>query len=187
MLSAIGVAFATVFLAELGDKSQLLALSLAARYRRGVLLAAVFTASAVTVGISVAVGTVAGELLPVRWLRIGAGVLFLVFAALTFLRSAEDEGELKGPRRGGFFPAVFALCAAELGDKTMVAAFALAASTSATGVWIGGTLGMAAGSALAVVVGASVWRRLKPGTVRVVSGLMFAAVGVVLLVEAIFA
>src|SRR5690606_26665619 len=60
VIRAAGVAFLTVFLAELGDKSQLLALSLSARYRRPVLLAAVLTASAATIGAAVLVGDLVG-------------------------------------------------------------------------------------------------------------------------------
>ena len=72
MIRAAGVAFLTVFLAELGDKSQLLALSRSARYRRPVLLAAVLTASAATIGAAVLVGDLVGDLLPARALRGGS-------------------------------------------------------------------------------------------------------------------
>lgn len=184
MLQAAGVAFLTVFLAELGDKSQLLALSLSARYRRSVLLAAVFTASAVTIGAAVLVGGLVGDLLPTWALRTGAGILFLVFAVLTLLDDGDEQDEDDpSAARPGFFTAVLALCAAELGDKTMVSTFALAATTSSLGVWVGGTLGMALGSGLAVIIGSAVWQRLSPRTVRYVSAGLFAVVGVVLLLE----
>ena len=184
MLQAAGVAFLTVFLAELGDKSQLLALSLSARYRRPVLLAAVFTASALTIGAAVLVGDLVGDFLPTWALRLGAGLLFLVFAVLS-LSNEEEEDDLEAAARArsGFFTAVLALCAAEFGDKTMVATFALAATTSSLGVWIGGTLGMALGSGLAVVIGSAVWKRLSPKTVRYVSAGLFFVVGVALILE----
>lgn len=185
VLQAAGVAFLTVFLAELGDKSQLLALSLSARYRRPVLLAAVLTASALTIGAAVLVGDLIGGLLPTWVLRAGAGILFLVFAALTLFGDDEEEadGGQAATARSGFVTAVLALCAAEFGDKTMVSTFALAATTSGLGVWIGGTLGMALGSGLAVLIGAAVWQRLSPRTVRYVSSALFTVVGVVLLFE----
>ena len=65
----------------------------------------------------------------------------------------------------------------------MVSTFALAATTSGLGVWIGGTLGMALGSGLAVLIGAAVWQRLSPRTVRYVSSALFTVVSVVLLFE----
>src|SRR5690554_5812419 len=110
VLQAAGVAFLTVFLAELGDKSQLLALSLSARYRRPVLLAAVLTASALTIGAAVLVGDLIGGLLPTWVLRAGAGILFIVFSVLTLLREEEDDEGASTPARGGFLTAVIALC-----------------------------------------------------------------------------
>lgn len=189
MLEATGVAFVTVFLAELGDKSQLLALSLSARLRRSVLLAAVLTASALTIGLSVLLGDLAGQVIPTGALRVGAGLLFLVFAVLT-LWAGEEDGKDEGASvearpRHQFLAAVLALSAAELGDKTMFATFALAATTSAGGVWLGGTLGMAAAGAAAVLVGAALWRFLSPRTVKLVSAALFAGVGAVLLAEAL--
>lgn len=184
MLQTLGVAFGTVFLAELGDKSQLLALSLSSRYRRPVLLAAVLTASALTIGVSVVAGSLVGQLLPTRVLTVGAGMFFLVYAAVTLRGEDHDEADVEPRARGGFLTAVLALSVSELGDKTMMATFALAATSSAVEVWIGGTLGMATGSAIAVLIGSAVWRRLNPRTVRLASAMLFAAVGIVLLTEA---
>ena len=186
MWNAAAVAFATVFTAELGDKSQLLALSLAARYRRRVLLPAVLTASTVTVGLSVLAGTLVGQVVPPAVVTAVSAVLFLVFAGLALREAAADDHDDGDPRKaggGGFLAAVAALSLAELGDKTMVASFALAASTSAAGVWLGGALGMAASGALAVLAGAALWRRLRPRTVRLISAGLFTAVGVGLRVQ----
>ncbi|WP_108668559.1 TMEM165/GDT1 family protein [Euzebya rosea] len=189
MLDAIGVAFATVFLAELGDKSQLLALSLSARYRRSVLLLAVLTASAVTMAVSVTVGNLVGQLLPTRAITAAAAILFVAFGVLT-LRGGEEEGaegeeEAGDASSSGFVGIVAALSLAEFGDKTMVATFALAAASSAVGTWIGATAGMALAGAIGVVIGGALWTRLSPRTVRLVSGGLFLVVGVVLLVDAL--
>ena len=191
MLDAIGVAFATVFLAELGDKSQLLALSLSARYRRSVLLLAVLTASAVTMAVSVTVGNLVGQLLPTRAITAAAAILFVAFGVLT-LRGGEEagaEGEEEetgdASSSSGFVGIVAALSLAEFGDKTMVATFALAAASSAVGTWIGATAGMALAGAIGVVIGGALWTRLSPRTVRLVSGGLFLVVGVVLLVDAL--
>ena len=184
MWQAMALAFATVFVAELGDKSQLLALSLSARYRMPVMLAAVLLTSALTMGASVLVGTGLGEVLPTGVMSIAAGLLFLVFAIMTWLRgddADEDDPDLR--ESGGFLTVVLAMSLAELGDKTMIAALALAATTSAVGVWIGATLGMASASAAAVVLGAALWQRLSPRTVRLTSAALFGLAGIVLLLE----
>ena len=185
--TAIGVAFATVFLAELGDKSQLLALSLSARYRRSVLLLAVLTASAVTMAVSVTAGNLVGQLLPTRAITAGAALLFVAFGVLT-LRGDDEEDDEEGESASsssGFVGIVAALSLAEFGDKTMVATFALAAASSAVGTWIGATAGMALAGAIGVVIGGAVWTRLSPRTVRLVSGGLFLLVGVVLLADAL--
>ncbi|MEX2504604.1 MAG: TMEM165/GDT1 family protein [Egicoccus sp.] len=186
MLNALLLAFATVFVAELGDKSQLLALSLASRYRTPLLLAAVTTASALTMAASVLVGAALGSALPTQPLLIAAALLFLFFAVRTWREDPEDEEEAaESGGAGGFLAVVAGISLAELGDKTMVAALALAATTSAWGVWIGGTLGMASAGALAVLVGKALWQRLSPDTVRRVSAALFAVMGVVLLIDAL--
>jgi putative Ca2+/H+ antiporter (TMEM165/GDT1 family) len=186
MLQVITIAFATVFVAELGDKSQLLALSLSARYRRPVLLAAVLCASALTIGASVLVGSLVGQLIPEGVLGVVAGILFLGFAVLTLRQADEDAGAVEeGRAASGFATAVLAMSVAEFGDKTMLAALTLASTTSAIGVWIGGTLGMAAAGTITVVIGGSLWRRLTPWTVRLTSAALFAIVGILLLVEAV--
>ena len=188
MFDAIGAAFATVFLAELGDKSQLLALSLSARYRRSVLLLAVLTASAVTMAVSVTVGNLVGQLLPTRTITAGAALLFVVFGVMT-LRGDDEEDDVEegesASSSSGFVGIVAALSLAEFGDKTMVATFALAAASSAVGTWIGATAGMALAGAIGVAIGGAVWTRLSPRTVRLVSGCLFLVVGVVLLVDAL--
>ncbi|HSK21725.1 MAG TPA: TMEM165/GDT1 family protein [Egicoccus sp.] len=186
MLNALLLAFATVFVAELGDKSQLLALSLASRYRTPLLLAAVTTAAALTMAASVLVGAALGSALPTRPLLVAAALLFLGFAIRTWREDPEDEEGADEPGgAGGFIAVVAGISLAELGDKTMVAALALAATTSAWGVWIGGTLGMASAGILAVLLGKALWQRLSPDTVRRVSAGLFAVMGLVLLVEAL--
>ncbi|MFA9431703.1 TMEM165/GDT1 family protein [Egicoccus sp. AB-alg2] len=187
MLNAALLAFATVFLAELGDKSQLLALSLAARYRTALLVAAVATASALTMGLSVTAGALLGTALPTQPLLLVAAALFALFAVRTWREEPATEIDAhRAPGGGrGFLAVVAGISLAELGDKTMVAALALAATTSAFGVWVGATLGMTVSGVLAVVVGRALWKRLSPRTVRLASAALFAGMAVVLLVEAL--
>ena len=187
MLQAAAVAFATVFVAELGDKSQLLALSLAARYPTRLLLAAVATASALMMGAAVAVGSAVGRFVPTEALSVAAGLLFLAFAVVTW-RDGDDGEEEERPVSGrSFTAAVSAIVLAELGDKTMFTALALAATSSAAGVWLGASLGMAAAGSIGVLVGASLWKRLSPRTVRLASAVLFAAVGIFLVVGGLLA
>lgn len=183
MMETAALAFATVFVAELGDKSQLMAASLSSRYRLRTMMAAVGASSALTMAVSVTAGALLGRTLPAGLLSAVAGVLFLVFALRTLReKSEEEDGADAVAVRRGFWAVVAAMAVAEFGDKTMVAAFALAATTSTFGVWVGATLGMAGAGMVGVLVGAAIWRRLKPATVRLVSAGMFAIIGVALLV-----
>src|SRR5688572_16581038 len=123
-MTAALVAFGVVFVAELGDKSQLLALTLATRYRPVPVLAGLALAAAGLMLLAVAAGAALSAALPTEALSVAAGLAFLVFAALT-LRSAEgdvdDEGVALGPRQPGVLTVAGAFAVAELGDKTMLA------------------------------------------------------------------
>ena len=190
-MDAFLVALGVVFVAELGDKSQLLALTLAARYRPLPVLAGLAVAMAVMQALSVTVGTVVAAAVPDRVVAIVAGTVFLAFAVATLLAGDEDDDDPDADAGGGPTRMRIAMTAgasffvAELGDKTMLATIALAAQNGALGTWAGAVLGLVASSALAVVVGQKLFERLHPRTVRLVAATAFALVGVLMLVEAV--
>jgi putative Ca2+/H+ antiporter (TMEM165/GDT1 family) len=137
-LGTVALAAGAIFVAEFGDKSQLLILAFATRYPwRPVVLGLVLAASVIQ-GISVVIGAAVGAVLPVRVVAIVSGLAFLVVAAWTILGGEDEDGEADAasspaPRAGSGLvltvAATFVL--AELGDKTMLATFALAASQGA--------------------------------------------------------
>jgi putative Ca2+/H+ antiporter (TMEM165/GDT1 family) len=190
LLSAFGI----VFLAELGDKSMLFSLTMAARYRWWIVFAAVSGASVLLMGLAVAVGGVAGELLPERLVAVMAAALFIGFGLWTLRpSSASDEDELvqeRGQpqsivRTVAFLGSVFFL--AELGDKTQVAALSLAGlqGAAALPIWLGAAAGMIAVNGLAVLAGTRIVRLVPERTVRIASGVLFIAFGVAALVLAL--
>ena len=192
-LLAAGVAFGAIFIAEFGDKSQLLVLAFATRYRAGPVIAGVVVAAAIIQGISVAVGAALGASLPEQFVGIVAGLAFLAVAAWT-LRGDDDEDPQPaadaggGLRRAGVGVALTVATAfilAELGDKTMLATFALAASQGPLATWIGSTAGEVAANLVAVVVGRQIGDRLSPRLVRIGSAILFAIAGVVVLAGAL--
>jgi putative Ca2+/H+ antiporter (TMEM165/GDT1 family) len=191
-VSAFFLSFGVIFVAELGDKSQLLALALAARYRAGAVLAGIATATAVVHAFSVGLGAVVGVALPTRAITIVAGLAFLGFAAWTLrgdeLRGDELAGHDAGRLRSGgsaVAAASVAFFLAELGDKTMLATITLATNNGVIGTWAGSTLGMVAADALAIVVGKALGTRLPERAVRVGAAVLFLVFGLVLLVEGI--
>ena len=189
-LTAAAVAFGVVFVAEFGDKSQLLILAFATRYPWRPVVAGLVIAAAVIQGISVAIGAVVGAALPDTAVGIVAGIAFLVVAAWT-LRGGDDDAEeaagVAGRRTGlalvGAVAGTFIL--AELGDKTMLATFALAASQGPLPTWIGSTLGEVAANLVAVAVGRQLGTRLSPRAVRIGSAALFAVAGVLVLIGAL--
>lgn len=186
-LIAFAVSFGVVFVAELGDKSQLMALSFATRFRALPVLIGITVAAAVTHLVSVAVGYGLGSSLPIGWITLAAAVAFIGFG-LWSLRGESDRDDDERPARGGGGSAVVtvtvAFFLAELGDKTMLATIALGAQYHWVGVWLGSTAGMVAVGALAIVVGRTLGRRLPERVLGIGSAVLFLGFGAWMLVDA---
>ena len=188
-LGAAALAFGAIFIAEFGDKSQLLILAFATRYPWRPIVAGVVIAAAVIQGVSVLVGAALGAILPDTIVALVSGVAFLAVAAWTLL--GEDEEEREGPSStrqlaGAALVLTVAgtFVASELGDKTMLATFALAANQGALPTWIGSTAGEVAANLVAIVVGRQLGARLSPRLVRIGSAVLFALAGAVVLLGA---
>jgi putative Ca2+/H+ antiporter (TMEM165/GDT1 family) len=182
------LSFGVIFVAELGDKSQLMALAFAARYKAMPVLVGISIATAVVHAVSVLIGTVVGGALPTRTISLVAGVAFLGFAAWTVRGDRLDEDEsAKADRsvRSAVVAASVAFFLAELGDKTMLATITLATTEGALGTWAGSTLGMVAADALAIVVGKQLGARLPERVIKIGASVAFVAFGVVLIVGAL--
>ena len=194
-LAATAVAFGAIFVAEFGDKSQLLILAFATRYPARWVIVGLVLAAAFIQGVSVLVGAAVGAVLPEQLVGVVAGLAFLAVAAWTLLGREEDEAEeegaaaISGRRTGVALAAAVAatFIVGELGDKTMLATFALSASQGALPTWIGSTAGEIAANLVAVVVGRQVGTRLSPRLVRIGSGMLFAITGLVVLFGALTA
>ena len=188
-MDAAAVAFVVVFLAELGDKTQLVALSLATRYRVSLVLGGIFVAFAVTQGFAALVGGALGATLPETAIAVGAAVVFFGFAVWTWRGADEDEEADVDLRGAGGLRAlagvIVTMTVAELGDKTMLATTTLAADGSPLWTWLGGTFGATASCLLGVAVGRLLGSRLPARTTKRVAAVLFAVFGVLLLVDAV--
>lgn len=185
-MHALLLSFSIIFVAELGDKSQLMALTFAARYRPLPILVGITAATALVHGFSVLAGALVGSALPTKTLSIVAGVAFLGFAAWSIRGDHLDDDEAaKADRtpRSAVLAAATAFFLAELGDKTMFATITLATSEGLVGTWIGSTLGMVAADALAIVVGAQLGQRLPERTIKLGAAGIFVTFGALLIVE----
>ncbi len=187
-MSAFFLSAAIIFVAELGDKSQLVALWFATRFRWWVVLAGVTVATLVVHLGSVVIGRAFGELLPERFVLIAVGVSFFVFAAWSlrgdqFEPSESDGGTPSLIRALGLVTVSFFV--AELGDKTQLATISLAGTTSdGVGVWLGSTVGMVLADALAIGVGLIAGTRLPHRVISVGAAVTFVVFGVLAIVRA---
>jgi Ca2+/H+ antiporter, TMEM165/GDT1 family len=187
IVTAVLVSFGAIFVAEMGDKSQLMALAFATRFRAVAILLGITIATAAVHAVSVGIGAILQVSLPTRAINIAAGLLFFGFAAWTLrgdtLTEADEERVERAGGRSAVVAASLAFFLAELGDKTMLATITLSTTYSPLGVWIGSTLGMVAADALAIVVGRMLGTRLPERAVRIGAAVLFVIFGVALLVE----
>jgi putative Ca2+/H+ antiporter (TMEM165/GDT1 family) len=186
-MHAFLLSFGVIFVAELGDKSQLMALAFAARYRPLPILVGISLATAVVHLFSVLVGAAAGVALPTRAITVVAGVAFLGFAAWTLRGDTLDEDEASRAERStrsAVLAASVAFFLAELGDKTMLATITLATKEGLVGTWAGSTLGMVAADALAILVGQQLGTRLPERAIRIGAAAAFVVFGLILLADA---
>ncbi len=176
----------TIGIAEIGDRTQVLALVLAARFRRPwPVLAGVFCAALLSNVIAAFVGERLGHFLnPVRLnLLVGAS---LIVMALWELRNEKLDLSSVAATRGGAFWAAFAgLAIAEIGDKTQIATAVLAAAYSNLSAVIGGaTAGMMLACAPAVFLGKTLSGRVPLRTIHYLASALFLVLGVIFLLRA---
>jgi Ca2+/H+ antiporter, TMEM165/GDT1 family len=181
-MRAILSSFFLIAVSEMGDKTQLLALSLAARYRRPwVVLAGILTATVANHALASLLGSWVSEHVPPRGMAGGLAVLFVAFALWTLRPDA--LGDQRGPSRAGpYLTTAVLFFLAEMGDKTQLATAVLAAqATSFLPVWLGSVLGMVCADGLAVVVGYLLGRRLPERPLKIGAAALFLLFGILLL------
>ncbi|MEM9464847.1 MAG: TMEM165/GDT1 family protein [Actinomycetota bacterium] len=180
-------AFGVVFIAELGDKTQLAAAGFATRHRARLVAAGVIVGYVVVSTLSVAIGAVAGAAFPTRAVNIAAAVLFLAVGVATLRaddRENEDGHDAPAANRAPLViigSVALAMVLAELGDKTMLATISLAAGGDTITTWIGATAGITSAGLLGVAFGDAISRRVPPRAVRLGAGWLFIAIGALVL------
>ena len=177
-MNGFWLSLALVFLAELGDKTQLVALMLATRFKAGIVLAGVLVATLLVHAFSVALGGITGRLLPHGWILLLSGLAFIAFAIWTWRGDRLDDDDQKVRRiTSPFMIVTVTFFLAELGDKTMLSTVTLASQYSPVQVWLGSTVGMVLSDALAIWVGQALGTRLPEKAVKVGAAIIFLAFG----------
>ena len=183
-MEAFLVSTSIVALAEMGDKTQLLALVLAARFRKPwPIVGGIFVATVFNHALAGAAGAWVTTLLGPQMLRWVLGVSFIAMAVWMLIPDKLEDGDTgEGPRWGVFGTTLVAFFLAEMGDKTQIATVMLAAQYSAW-LWVvaGTTLGMMLANAPVVWLGERITRRIPLRTVHVVSAGIFLVLGILAL------
>jgi len=177
-MEAFWLSLAMIFLAELGDKTQLVALCLATRFRAGVVLSGVFAATLCVHLFSVGIGGGVARFVPEAWIKVTAGIAFIAFGLWTLRGDSLTEQECGSIRgRSPFWITFITFFLAELGDKTMLSTITLATDRSAIPVWIGSSLGMVISDGLAIAVGRIMGRKLPERAIKIGAACVFFAFG----------
>lgn len=178
-MEALFVSTGVVALAEIGDKTQLLAFMLAARYRRPwPIIWAILLATALNHAMAGAIGTWIPSLLDPAVMRWVLGVGFIIMAAWIMVPDKLDDTDEKSTHLGVFSTTFITFFLAEMGDKTQIATIALAAQYHAFfSVVIGTTLGMMIANVPAVIFGERIANRVPTRLVHGIAACVFLALG----------
>lgn len=184
-MEALLTSTAVVALAEIGDKTQLLAIVLATRFKRPVpIVLGILFATLANHALAALVGEQAAVFLDGLWFRYLVAASFIAMAAWTLIPDKFDEDEAKPSRFGPFLTTLVAFFLVEMGDKTQIATVALGARFHSV-LWVtaGTTLGMMLANVPAVFLGNELIKRVPLKTVRIVAALLFLAIGLWLLAQ----
>jgi len=178
-------ALAVIGIAELGDKTQLLTFGFATRYPFWEVMAAVFSATGLLMALAVIFGGLINRLIPVFYVQLFAGILFILFGLWTIFGKEEKEEEGRGKGAGNPFWVIFgSFFLAELGDKTQLATLTLSAKYGAPlMVWLGATLGMAGVNVVSVLAGRWTRKYIPMVLVKYLGAAVFILFGLLTLGE----
>ena len=181
MFAAMLAAFAGIFMAECGDKTQLVSLSMASQYSPLQVLGGALLALFLVLALAVGVGGAIATHIPRAVIVLVSGIFF-VFMGFYTLFKREHTGST-ATARAGFYRTFGAVFLAEMGDKTQLTAMLLAAhSGRPLAILAGGMLAMALNHALAVFLGARFISRLKPRYLRAGTAALFIIFGLTIIV-----
>lgn len=187
LVSSAMLTFWAIFLAEMGDKSQLVCMALAAKHRsKPILLAAVCAFSILNL-VAVALGVSLGNWFSEFWITLVAAAAFAYFGLTSLFGGEEDEDEeiSQVSSRRLFINTFVLLFVAELGDKTQLAVVTLSTTNNMYGVWIGATIALIGTSALGIYAGRRWLSKIDMGLLHKISGTFFIGLAIMMLITLI--
>ncbi len=182
-LTALLTSSGVVALAEMGDKTQLLAIMLATRFRRPwPVVAGIFVATLANHALAAWAGSALADFFAGRAFRIAVALSFIAMAIWTLIPDKIDDGAAASGKHGAFLTTLISFFVVEIGDKTQIATVALGARFhDVAAVAIGTTLGMLLANVPAVFLGTKLVEKVPMRTVHVIAAAIFLALGLWLL------
>lgn len=176
-MSDFFIPFFTIALAEMLDKSQLVILLLAGRYKSHTsLFAGITTAFILLSALAVLTGSFIASLIPQSVLQILAGLLFILFGVLSF-RSDSDKQKVKTTQRNAFITGFSLIFLAEIGDKTQLATTLFATQYNPWFVFLGAVLALSLLALLAIKIGGLLAKKLDKNLLQKIAGVVFTLLG----------
>ncbi len=177
-MAAFAASFIFIVLAEMGDKTQLLAMAFAAKYKAYQVLLAVFIATILSHALAVIAGRTLTVIVPLGVISFVAALSFVAFGLWTIRGDKLDGEEKKKSKFGPVLTVAIAFFIAEMGDKTQLATISLAVEyKSMLNVLMGTTLGMVAADAVGIIIGILMRKRIPERSIKWFSAAIFVAFG----------
>ena len=177
-MTAFYISLAMVFLAEMGDKTQLLAMAFATRFRWQTVLWGVLAATLVNHLLAAYAGSIITDVIPLRYVHSIASLSFILFSFWIMRGGDTLKRDDARPRVNPFWTIAPAFFLAEIGDKTQLATMALAAEfTTVIPVWLGTTTGMVLADAAGILAGTVLHKKIPEAKVKWLTALVFIAFG----------
>ena len=184
-MTAFITSLAFVVLAEMGDKTQLLAMTFATRYRWQTVMWGVFFATVLNHLFAVLVGNYMTNFVPMHYIQIVASISFIIFGWWTIKGDEISEDDAKA-RFGPFLTVAIAFFIAEMGDKTQLATIALGAKfNTLIPVWMGTTTGMLIADGLGILIGIVLGKKIPERLVKWLAAILFILFGLLGLYQAV--
>lgn len=178
MFSEVGKAAILIFIAEMGDKTQILAMAFAVQFAIRQVLLGVALGSFLNHGLAVIIGAYLAHLIPLETIRLGSAFLFLGFGLWTLWTEEDEEESVNKRLAHPVLVVALAFFLGELGDKTQLTAIALASGAQFPGAILAGTvLGMVLTSFVAIFVGIKLGEKIPELALKLISSFVFIGFG----------
>lgn len=172
--------FLLIFVAEMGDKTQILLLTCAARYSTIQVLIGILIGVTLNHGLAIIVGTCISSIIDIDILQVFAGVIFVIFGFFALKQDDNEEGKTKSLKFSPVLTVAGTFFIGELGDKTQLTSMTIAMEANYPFVVLmGSILGMLIVGCLGIIVGTSLTKRVPSFIIKIISGLIFIVFGII--------